>query len=557
MMRKIKTGVWLGAALLCLLGGIWIFYVRAKKSFSPKQEVSAETLINEEPKLQEGGGGEPDREKGEEALTRKDLAMLLFRLGGRGNIFESSAGNESTKEFQEWLLQAKGDYIIEGSSYFENPDAQVSHQEFYYVLGRYLEPDLKNDLKELPDERTAEWAKPYIAQFHAWGFLDAKSRDFEPGKLLDKAEYQKLLKGIFALQIEEAKTIDAKEHRGKFIILNAAGGIRNFDQGFLILTPALSGGKIKIFDSSIERLYIQKESKNIEIQLSKSRFSSLQNRGEQIRMIDLSSNDPAPELPGTDTVKPRLPESQDLPESALRQEEPRESQADASPKESGAPQKETLAKSETGAGERDKSSASSEGGSSFGKHSPRQGRGKTPKERESLANPQESLPEAQEPLPEAQESLPNPQESSPGSGDLPEIKEKELPKEGENPRQKAPQESKETPKKEEGEKPGESEEKEKLSREFIILNERTRGKGELVYLQGEETKLPQTALIGLRASGENGGREYELIWGKEGLPALSNAPKGKYELNVSTKEDLIINGKNYGKVKFAVDLIIE
>lgn len=535
MIRKFKAGVWLTAGLICILGGMVFFHFQGRKRAASQQDVSAKILRAEEQKPADTpGDGEKDGGEEEEPLTRADLGMLLFKLFVGGDIFASGAEPASEPAFRDWLLHAGGDYVVDGVPYFETLDAPVNHQEFYYALGTFLEPDLCREEEALLPDTTADWARPYIAQFHAWGFLDVSGGDFVPERQLNRKEYRKLLERIFAARIDEAKDTDARDYRKKFIVVHAAGSIGNFEQGFLILSPALSGGKLRLFDSTIEGLYILEESKNIEIQLSNSKVLSLRNRGEKIRLVDLTDTDPVPELPVTDSVKPRLSESRSPSEALPGQSPPNKNgnSSEAAKKESEKEQEESSAEAQTSESGKAERGGSPGGGSSFGRSAPKQ----------------------REDLPKAPESVPAPRT-------LPENEGRKDQKKQESPGAEKPPEPSEAPRKEEERQPRESresgEEKEKPGREFIILNERTRAKGELVFSQGEEIKLPESALIGLRASGENGGREYGLIWSGEDLSALGNAPKGKYELTAVTVEDLIINERNYGKVRFAVDLIIE
>ena len=98
---------------------------------------------------------------------------------------------------------------------------------------------------------------------------------------------------------------------------------------------------------------------------------------------------------------------------------------------------------------------------------------------------------------------------------------------------------------------------ENLSEDFIVLNEHLYADKALKYKAVNGGTLEDKALIGLKLSGENNGVKLNVKWEGESLNQVKNAQKGEYRLAVSSLEDLVINNKNYGKVKFIVKIIIE
>ena len=98
---------------------------------------------------------------------------------------------------------------------------------------------------------------------------------------------------------------------------------------------------------------------------------------------------------------------------------------------------------------------------------------------------------------------------------------------------------------------------ENLSEDFILLNEHLYADKTLKYKAVNGVTLEDKALIGLKLSGENNGVKLNVKWEGESLNQVKNAQKGEYRLAVSSLEDLVINNKNYGKVKFIVKIIIE
>ena len=79
----------------------------------------------------------------------------------------------------------------------------------------------------------------------------------------------------------------------------------------------------------------------------------------------------------------------------------------------------------------------------------------------------------------------------------------------------------------------------------------------LKYKALEGVNLEENALIGLKLSGENNGVRLNVKWEGKSLEQVKSAQKGEYQLAVSSLQDLVINDKNYGKVKFIVKIIIE
>ena len=98
---------------------------------------------------------------------------------------------------------------------------------------------------------------------------------------------------------------------------------------------------------------------------------------------------------------------------------------------------------------------------------------------------------------------------------------------------------------------------ENASEDFIILNEHLYADKTLKYKALEGVNLEDSALIGLKLNGENNGVKLNVKWEGKSLEQVKSAQKGEYQLAVSSLQDLVINDKNYGKVKFIVKIIIE
>jgi len=98
---------------------------------------------------------------------------------------------------------------------------------------------------------------------------------------------------------------------------------------------------------------------------------------------------------------------------------------------------------------------------------------------------------------------------------------------------------------------------ETLSKDYAVLCDYTDKKGNLRFKNGKNVVLPEKGYIGLKANGENTGKETEINWSGSSLQNIKNGVKGSYTLTAVPKENIIIGGKDYGMVKFVVNIIVE
>jgi len=98
---------------------------------------------------------------------------------------------------------------------------------------------------------------------------------------------------------------------------------------------------------------------------------------------------------------------------------------------------------------------------------------------------------------------------------------------------------------------------ETLSKDYTVLCDYTDKKGNLRFKTGKNVILPEKGYIGLKANGENTGKETEINWSGSSLQNIKNGVKGSYTLTAVSKENIIIGGKDYGMVKFVVNIIVE
>lgn len=98
---------------------------------------------------------------------------------------------------------------------------------------------------------------------------------------------------------------------------------------------------------------------------------------------------------------------------------------------------------------------------------------------------------------------------------------------------------------------------EKLSSDYILFCDYTDKSGSLKFKSGNTIALPEKGYIGLKVNGENNGKETEINWSGSSLQNIKNGIKGSYTLTAVPKENIIIGGKDYGMVKFVVNIIVE
>jgi hypothetical protein len=94
-------------------------------------------------------------------------------------------------------------------------------------------------------------------------------------------------------------------------------------------------------------------------------------------------------------------------------------------------------------------------------------------------------------------------------------------------------------------------------REYTIFCENTDGEGKLRFKSGNAITLPESGYIGFVANGENTGKEDKITWEGKDLESIKKGIKGNYVLTCITGENVVIGGKDYGKLKFLVYIIVE
>ena len=94
-------------------------------------------------------------------------------------------------------------------------------------------------------------------------------------------------------------------------------------------------------------------------------------------------------------------------------------------------------------------------------------------------------------------------------------------------------------------------------REYTIFCEYTDGEGKLRFKAENAITLPESGYVGFVANGENTGKEDKFTWEGKDLESIKKGIKGNYVLTCITGENVVIGGKDYGKLKFLVYIIVE
>ena len=101
------------------------------------------------------------------------------------------------------------------------------------------------------------------------------------------------------------------------------------------------------------------------------------------------------------------------------------------------------------------------------------------------------------------------------------------------------------------------ENKENIIRDYTVFGEDTDVDGKLRFKSWNAITLPESGYIGFVANGENTGKEDKITWEGKDLESIKKGIKGNYVLTCVTGENVVIGGKDYGKLKFLVYIIVE
>ena len=473
-------------------------------------------------------------------ISKKDLIILLEKLSGNLESDIADIGdyaNADEEYIKSSVERLKGLNIIDEHVSFDNLLESPKKEEVYYILAKYIGVEAAEGKTSFnDDEKLQSWSRGYIKELENLGVIEGKDKSFEPDKVLNRGELRNVNKETFLAVINTSQSFKADDsnNAGAFIVINANDAlIENIKaQTSILINPKVSNGRLRIINSDISKIYIAQGSRNFEVQLSNSKLQSAKSLGKNISYTSVGSDGKVSPLPNPEEYKPG---ERKIVTKIIKSGRSHTSSSNSSGSNN---QKENKAQSDKEAEEKEKPQ---DNGAVKPEKKPQEGSGSDDKR-----TPQDG---------KVSEGENKPQEGN-GSDN------KKTPQEGntENQGNKPKDNKKETlPKENEGVPDKSSEDKalENASEDFIILNEHLYADKTLKYKALDGVNLEDNALIGLKLSGENNGVKLNVKWEGKSLEQVKSAQKGEYQLAVSSLQDLVINDKNYGKVKFIVKIIIE
>ena len=433
-------------------------------------------------------------------ISKKDLIILLEKISGNLGSDIADIGNYANAD-EEYIKRSveklKGLNIIDEHVSFESLYESPKKEDVYYLLAKYIGIEAaEGKTAFIDDEKLQSWSRGYIKELENLGVIEGKDKSFEPGKVLNRGELRDVIKELFLTVINTSQNFRADENNKSkaFIVVNTNNAVI---ENIKIQTPILINQK-----ASNGRLrIINSDISKIYIAAGSQNFEVQLSNSKLQSAKSLGKNISYTNLGSDGKVRP-LPNPEEYKPDGRK------------------PVKRIIKGS--------RSNGSSD--SYFGGNNQKENKAQSDKETEEKVTPQDK-------------DTAKPEEKK-GTGNITENKktQSEVP----------PKVNEGTPN--EGEKNSVSE---NLSEDFIVLNEHLYADKTLKYKAVNGVTLEDKALIGLKLSGENNGVKLNVKWEGESLNQVKNAQKGEYRLAVSSLEDLVINNKNYGKVKFIVKIIIE
>lgn len=433
-------------------------------------------------------------------ISKRDLIILLEKLSGNLGSDIADIGNYANAD-EEYIKSSveklKGLNIIDEHVSFANLYESPKKEEVYYLLARYIGIEAaEGKTAFIDDEKLQSWSRGYIKELENLGVIEGKDKSFEPGKVLNRGELRDVIKDLFLTVINTSQNFRADENNKSkaFIVINTNDAVI---ENIKIQTPILINQK-----ASNGRLrIINSDISKIYIAAGSQNFEVQLSNSKLQSAKSLGKNISYTNLGSDGKVVP-LPNPEEYKPDGRK------------------PVKRIIKGS--------RSNGSSD--SYFGGNNQKENKAQSDKETEEKIIPQDK----DTAKPEEKKDTGNIAENKKTQSEV-------LPKVNEG-----------TPNK--GEKNSAAE---NLSEDFIVLNEHLYADKTLKYKAVNGVTLEDKALIGLKLSGENNGVKLNVKWEGESLNQVKNAQKGEYRLAVSSLEDLVINDKNYGKVKFIVKIIIE
>ena len=485
-------------------------------------------------------------------ISKKDLIILLEKLSGNLESDIADIGDYA-KADEEYIKNSverlKGLNIIDEHVSFDNLLESPKKEEVYYILAKYIGVEAAEGKTSFnDDEKLQSWSRGYIKELENLGVIEGKDKSFEPDKVLNRGELRNVNKETFLAVINTSQSFKADDsnNAGAFIVVNANDAlIENIKaQTSILINQKASNGRLRIINSDISKIYIAQGSQNFEVQLSNSKLQSAKSLGKNISYTSVGSDGKVSPLPNPEEYKPG---ERKIVTKIIKSSRSHTSSSNSSGSNN---QKENKAQSDKEAEEKEKPQ---DNGAVKPEKKPQEGNGSDDKR-----TPQDGKVSEGENKP--QEGNGSDNKKTPQDGGSSDSENKSQEGNVGNPDNKSKDDKKETlPKENEGAPDKSSEDKalENASEDFIILNEHLYADKTLKYKALEGVNLEENTLIGLKLSGENNGVKLNVKWEGKSLEQVKSAQKGEYQLAVSSLQDLVINDKNYGKVKFIVKIIIE
>ncbi len=433
-------------------------------------------------------------------ISKRDLIILLEKLSGNLGSDIADIGNYANAD-EEYIKSSveklKGLNIIDEHVSYANLYESPKKEDVYYLLARYIGIEAaEGKTAFIDDEKLQSWSRGYIKELENLGVIEGKDKNFEPGKVLNRGELRDVIKELFLTVINTSQNFKADENNKSkaFIVVNTNDAVI---ENIKIQTPILINQK-----SSNGRLrIINSDISKIYIAAGSQNFEVQLSNSKLQSAKSLGKNISYTNLGPDGKVGP-LPNPEEY-------------------KPDGRRSVKRIIKGSRSNGSSD---------SYFGGNNQKENKAQSDKETEEKVTPQNK-------------DTAKPEEKT-GAGNISENKKTQS--------EVLPKVNEVTPNK--GEKNSVAE---NLSEDFIVLNEHLYADKTLKYKAVNGVTLEDKALIGLKLSGENSGVKLNVKWEGDSLQQVKNAQKGEYRLAVSSLEDLVINDKNYGKVKFIVKIIIE
>ena len=488
-------------------------------------------------------------------ISKKDLIILLEKLSGNLESDIADIGDYA-KADEEYIKNSverlKGLNIIDEHVSFDNLSESPKKEEIYYILAKYIGVEAAEGKTSFnDDEKLQSWSRGYIKELENLGVIEGKDKSFEPDKVLNRGELRNVNKETFLAVINTSQSFKADDSNNSkaFIVVNSNNAlIENIKaQTPILINQKASNGRLRIVNSDISKIYIAQGSRNFEVQLSNSKLQSAKSLGKNISYTSVGSDGKVGPLPNPEEYKPG---ERKIVTKIIKSSRSHTSSSNSSGSNKSNNQKENRAQSDKETEEKEKPQ---DNGAVKPEKKPQEGSGSDDKR-----TPQDGKVSEGENKPQGENGSDNKKTPQDGGSSDSENK----PQEGNvgNPDNKSKDDKKETlPKENEGAPDKSSEDKalENASEDFIILNEHLYADKTLKYKALEGVNLEENTLIGLKLSGENNGVKLNVKWEGKSLEQVKSAQKGEYQLAVSSLQDLVINDKNYGKVKFIVKIIIE